>query len=213
MQKEKACLIIHPKAEQHVADILAVLEERWETTPVVTRYAGHGIKIAAHAPQQNYRWVIAYGGDGMLNEVINGAMQAEPACTVGVLPGGTVNQWVHEIGLPAHPVEAAHALIRSTPRQVDIGCVEVHALEFPDEPDCQAESESKPPDRHHFLLVAGLGVDAATIRATSESAKEHFGQFAFLLKWVRILPDLRPFPVQIHWSSGPPMKVKSGKCW
>ena len=116
MPKEKACLIIHPKAEQHVADILAVLEERWETTSLVTAYPGHGIEIAANAPRQNYRWVIAYGGDGTLNEVVNGAMQAEPPCTVGALPGGTVNQWAHEIGLPAHPVDAAHALISSTPR-------------------------------------------------------------------------------------------------
>jgi diacylglycerol kinase family enzyme len=210
MQKEKACLIIHPKAEQHIAAILAVFAERWETTPVVTRYAGHGIEIAAHASRQNYRWVIAYGGDGMLNEVVNGAMQAEHPCIVGVLPGGTVNQWAHEIGLPVHPVEAALALTRSAPRKVDIGCVKVQALGFPDEPDCQSQRESKPTDRHHFLLVAGLGVDAATIRATSESAKEQYGQFAFILDWLRILPDLRPFPVQIHWSTG---QTYEGQSW
>ena len=202
MQKEKAWLIIHPKAEHFVTDILAVLEQRWETTAVVTRYAGHGMEIAARVCEQNAGLVIAYGGDGMLNEIVNGVMRAQMPCLVAPLPGGTVNQWAHEIGLPADPVEAARALITSTSRSIDIGSIELQAYELPDEPVQLIRGERKPTARDHFLLVAGLGLDAATIRSTSEVAKERYGQFAFILDWFRILPELRPFPIQITWSSG-----------
>jgi YegS/Rv2252/BmrU family lipid kinase len=212
MDKEKAYLVIHPKAEQHVADILTIFEERWETTPLVTAYAGHGIEIAANAQEQGYHWVIAYGGDGTLNEVVNGALQAPQPCIIGVLPGGTVNQWAHEIGLPAHPIDAARTLIRSTPRSVDIGFIEVHALEFPDEIHYQHEIESKATARHHFLLIAGLGIDAATIQTTTESSKQQFGQLAFVLDWLQTLPEMHPFPVQVRWSTaqsweGQPLEI------
>ncbi|GAC1371239.1 MAG: hypothetical protein NVS2B12_21890 [Ktedonobacteraceae bacterium] len=209
-EKEKACVIVHPKAEHHMADILAILEQRWETTAVVTQYAGHGIEIAAQAAQQNYQWLFAYGGDGMLSEVINGAMQAPLPCVVAPLPGGTVNQWAHEIGLPAHPVEAAKVLLTSTPRNIDIGSVQVQALSIPDEPGESLQGESTPAAPHYFLLVAGLGMDAATIQSTSELSKERYGQIAFILDWLHILPELRPFPIQVHWSNG---QIHEGQSW
>ncbi len=201
MDKEPALLVIHPKAERHVIDILPILEERWEITHRVTAYAGQGIELAEQAFQQDYRWIISLGGDGTLNEVVNGAMQAQRPCTVGTLPGGTVNQWAHEIGLPAHPIEAARVLIRSTPRNVDISFIEVQALAFADEIYVQPETWGRANARHHFLIIAGIGVDAVTIQSTDESFKQHYGQIAFLLDWLQILPTLRPFPAQISWSN------------
>lgn len=121
MDKEKACLVIHPQAEKFLAGVVPVLEERWDVTQLVTAYAGHGIVVAQEAPRQGYRWIIALGGDGTLNEVVNGVAKSQGCCTVGVLPGGTANQWAHEIGLPAQPVDAARALLNSTARKADIG--------------------------------------------------------------------------------------------
>jgi len=167
----------------------------------VTAYAGHGIEVAANAQEQGYRWVIALGGDGTLNEVVNGALQAQPPCIIGALPGGTVNQWAHEIGLSTHTLDAARALLRCTPHSVDIGFVEVQALEFHDRIYYQHETKRNPTAWHHFLLIAGLGIDAATIQNTTESSKQRFGQLAFLLDWLQILPQTHPFPVQVCWSN------------
>jgi len=201
MEKEKALLVTHPKAKRYVADVLPILHERWETSSQVTAYAGHGIELTTDALQHDYRWIIAFGGDGTLNEVINGAMQTQQQCTIGVLPGGTVNQWVHEIGLPAHPIEAAHVLTTSIPRDVDIGFVGVQALTISDELFSQAEAQGKFNARHHFIIIAGLGVDAVTIESTTEASKQHYGQLAFMLDWLQILPNIRPFPAQIAWSN------------
>ena len=201
MEKEKALLVTHPKAERYVADILPILDERWEISSQVTAYAGHGIELTVDALQKDYRWIIAFGGDGMLNEVVNGAMQTQQQCTVGTLPGGTVNQWGHEIGLPAHPIEAAQVLTTSIPRSVDIGFVGVQALTISDEIFSQTEMEGKLNVRHHFIIIAGLGVDAVTIQSTTESSKQHYGQLAFMLDWLQVLPSIRPFPAQIDWSN------------
>ena len=201
MEKEKALLVIHPKAERYVADVLPLLNERWETNTQVTAYAGHGIELTNHALQQEYRWIIALGGDGTLNEVVNGAMDAQRECIVGVLPGGTVNQWGHEIGLPAYPIEAAHVLTTSVPRSVDIGFIGVQALTISDELFSQTETQGKLNARHHFIIIAGLGVDAVTIQSTTESSKQHYGQLAFMVDWLQILPSIRPFSAQIDWSN------------
>jgi diacylglycerol kinase family enzyme len=200
MDKEKAYLVIHPKAERYVADVVDVLEERWDVTQLVTEYAGHGMIVAQKAPQQGYRWVIALGGDGTLNEVVNGVAKAQGACTVGVLPGGTANQWAHEIDLPGHPVDAAHALLNCTTRRADVGYVEVQELGFP-QATVQQEAGSSPAVRDHFFLAAGLGVDAAVIRMTADSFRQHYGQLAFFLTWLEAFPRIHRMPLHVQWSS------------
>jgi diacylglycerol kinase family enzyme len=201
MGKEKACLVIHPKAERYVSGVVSVLEARWDVTQLVTAYAGHGMVVAQNAPQQGYRWVIALGGDGTLNEIVNGVAKAWGNCTVGVLPGGTANQWAHEIGLPAHPVDAAHALLSCTTRKADIGHVAVQELGFPLATLEQQGAVSSSTARDHFLLTAGLGLDAAVIRRTADSFRQRYGQLAFYLTWLETFPRIHHIPVRIQWSS------------
>ncbi len=137
----------------------------------------------------------------MLNEVINGAMQAQRQGVVGTLPGGTVNQWGREIGLPARPIEAAHALVSSVPRPIDIGFISVQALTIADELFSQNETQGILHARHHFIIIAGLGVDAVTIHGTTEASKQHYGQLAFIIDWIQTLPQMRTFAAHIDWSN------------
>lgn len=201
MEKEKAYLVIHPKAERYIAGVVDVLEERWDVTQLVTEYTGHGMVAAQKAPEQGYRWVIVLGGDGTLNEVVNGVAKAQGCCTVGVLPGGTANQWAHEIDLPDHPVDAARALLNCTTRRVDVGYVEVQELSFP-EATVQQEPVSSPTVRDHFFLAAGLGVDATIIQVTADYFRQHYGQLAFYLTWLKTFPRIPRVPAHIGWSSG-----------
>ncbi len=202
MSKEKAFLITHPKAQHHIENIVPILEERWQVKNQVTAYAGHGIELAADALRQGYSWIISFGGDGMLNEIINGATMVQQPCTIGTLPGGTVNQWAHEIGLSANPIEAARVLTESSePRLVDIGFIGVQALTIADETHAQSEAEGIVNARQHFIIVAGLGIDATTIHSTTETSKQHYGQLAFIVDWLQLLPTLRPFSAQILWSN------------
>src|SRR5436305_5823583 len=137
MKCKRACLVINPRAGQNIArltDVIAVLAAAgWKTDIAIKEYGGHTMELATKAAEVGYDLVIAYGGDGTLNNVVNGVMNAKGQHSiVGVIPGGTANVWASEVGIPVDPVKASLTLVNSEARKVDIGHVEVESLTFPD---------------------------------------------------------------------------------
>lgn len=207
MSKRKTHLIINPREGQNVAkltNILAVLAAGGcETTIAFKEYAAHTQELARQAAEEGDELVIAYGGDGTLNQVVNGVMNADSQAMVGVIPGGTANLWATEIGVPTDDaVKAALALLDSQARPVDVGHVTLEKLTFPDQsPDEQKKqrkkSESQSP-RTHFLLMAGLGLDAAVMQGVSKPLKHKIKQLAVGLSAARELPAYRPFQLEIR---------------
>ena len=87
------------------------------------------MELGTQAAQRGYNLVISYGGDGTLNQVVNGVMNDKKhKCIVGTIPGGTVNQWAEEVNVPSDPVKAALTLVSSDVRKVDIAQVEITSL-------------------------------------------------------------------------------------
>ncbi len=212
MKCKKACLVINPRAGQNLAkitDVLAVLSAAgWSTDIALKEYGGQTMDLATRAAEDGYDLVVAYGGDGTLNQVVNGVMNAKGQHSiVGVIPGGTANVWAGEIGIPGDPVKAALALYNSEARKVDVGHVEVEGLTFPGAAqDDQQHSGSKPNKkkvkasgaRHHFLLMAGLGIDAAIMEHVSKPLKYRVGPLAVGVSAAKEVPEQHPFPVEIH---------------
>jgi YegS/Rv2252/BmrU family lipid kinase len=206
MRCKRAYLVINPRAGQDMTkltDVIAVFSAAgWKTDNALVEYGGHATKLAAKAAAQGYDLIIAHGGDGTLNEVVNGVMQTKGhSSVVGILPGGTANQWAHEIGMPLDPVQAALTLVNSDAREVDIGYIEVQALTFPGTTNHQEQGKkvqtANPNVRDHFLLTAGLGIDAAVISHTSKSLKQRIGRLAFDVAAAKVLPTQHAFPVEI----------------
>jgi YegS/Rv2252/BmrU family lipid kinase len=218
MRTRRACLVINPKDGQNLAKlnaILAVLAAAgWETDIALKQYGGHTMELATTAAKKGYDVVIAYGGDGTLNQVVNGAMNGKShKSLVGIIPGGTSNVWATEVGFPGDPVKAALTLASSEDRKVDVGRVDVKSLTFlPTTPgnDEQIASEGtsaagaqvkkvKPTAkaRHNFLLMAGLGVDAAVMIGVNKSLKERIGVAAVGLVVAEKLPEQHTFPLEL----------------
>jgi diacylglycerol kinase family enzyme len=112
--------VVTPAATRAVARVLAggfSLEVSETTSP-----AG-GIAAARHAADEGAQLVVAFGGDGLVNEVVNGLAGTDAA--LGIVPGGTMNVFARSLGLPREPVEAARFLVsRATSgpaRHVDLG--------------------------------------------------------------------------------------------
>src|SRR5437763_11086465 len=129
MKNKRAYLVINPHAGQNVTrltDLVAVLSAGgWRTEIAIKEYGGHSMELATRAAKANCDLVIGYGGDGTLSQVLNGMMNAKGRRSIlGVIPGGTVNVWAAEIGVPGDPVKAALALCNSEIRTIDIGHVE-----------------------------------------------------------------------------------------
>jgi YegS/Rv2252/BmrU family lipid kinase len=205
MHCKKAALVINPRTGQNLAnlsDVLAVLAAAgWKTDIAIKEYGGHSMELARQAAEDKSDLIIAYGGDGTVNQVINGVMNArKQRGIVGVIPGGTANLWAGDIGTPSDPVLAALSLVNSEPRKVDIGLVSVQEITFPDGKRKAVKSSKKliSKARHHFLLMAGLGLDAAVMSGVSKSLKYRVGPLAIGVSAARELPAQSPFPIEIR---------------
>src|SRR5260370_26307265 len=166
MPTKRACLIINPREGQNLAKLNAILAvfaaAGWKTDMASKEDGGHSMQLATRAAKKGYDVVIAYGGDGTLNQVVNGAMNGKSeGSMVGILPGGTANVWATEVGFPSDPVKAALTLVSSEVRRVDIGRVEVKSLSFL--PSTQRHEGQSP--------GAGTPDEGAQVRKVKPSAK------------------------------------------
>ena len=213
MKKREARLIINPREGQNIAKlfyILAVMNAAgYETRIALKEYGGHAQELARQAAEEGDDLVIAYGGDGTLNHVVNGVLNAKGKSIVGVIPGGTANLWATEIGLPTDdPVKAVLALLDSEVRRVDVGRGTVAGVTLPVPPgEDEARERSGGDDaparkraitRSYFLLMAGLGLDAVVMQGVSKPLKHKIKQLAVGLSAVKELPAYRPFPLEIR---------------
>jgi YegS/Rv2252/BmrU family lipid kinase len=205
MKRTTACLVVHPRSGKNlarVADVVSVFTRAgWTTDVVVKESKGQTMELAARAAEAGYDFVIAYGGDGTLNHVVNGvlAFAGQRPAAVGVIPGGTANVWAAEVGIPSDPVRAAQMLVESDVRNVDVGHVGVESLTLGGGSSAFDRDAARAPGaRRHFLLMAGLGVDAALMGRTSAPLKHRLGVAAVVLTAVKQLPVLRTYPVVIR---------------
>lgn len=149
------------------------------TTLRPTSAPGAARDLARAAVREGAQLVLACGGDGTINEVINGLLPGE--ATLGILPGGTANVFARELGIPLNPVRAARQLIRWTPRRIALGRAEWM-------------NRTGAAERRYFLSLAGAGFDAYVIHRVSHRFARAFGIFAYASEAVRQV--LRyPFPV------------------
>src|SRR5690349_750231 len=123
MRRKKTCLVIDLRDGENISkvpEMVAVLAAAgWKIDLVLKEFGGESLQLAEQAAKKGYELVIAYGGDGTLNQVVNGVINVGGKSTVGVLPGGTANEWATEIEEPLDPVHAALALINSDAHAVD----------------------------------------------------------------------------------------------
>jgi diacylglycerol kinase (ATP) len=136
----------------------------WDVSTQETLSSGDATRLAREAAAQGLDVVFAMGGDGTLNEVLNGTLDSKTA--IGVLPLGTANVWALEMGLPLDDmVRAAQLQAAAAPRAIDVGI-----------------AKGKGFGPRAFLLSCGIGLDAAVIRQVENDRdnKRRFGKLFFL---------------------------------
>lgn len=116
---------------------------------VHTRQPGHAEHIAREAVHTGRRRLLAVGGDGSVNEVVQGVMTAglddTREVTLAVAPTGTGNDWARSLGIGRDPRQIAQALVAGRTLLHDVGAIDFPATGAP---------------RHWFINVAGAGYDA-----------------------------------------------------
>ena len=141
-----------------------------ESELAATDGPGSAPRLARQAVRDRRQMVIVCGGDGTLNEVVNGL--AGSAVPLALLPAGTANVFAKELGLPWNIERAASLIGGSRFRRISLGHVKA------------AEGEK---DGRYFLSLAGAGPDGAIVRAVDPSLKERTGTVAFWIEGFRQL--------------------------
>jgi YegS/Rv2252/BmrU family lipid kinase len=149
---------------QQVEQAAGILRSRGvETAVEPTTAPGSAGQQARQAISQGFETIIACGGDGTANEVLQGV--AGTGASLGILPLGTGNAMAWDLGLPRYPIEAAHCLLRAQPRPVPLGEVE--------------HSSNGDHAKRYFLAVTGVGADAELLYKLAFGFKTRFGMFAY----------------------------------
>jgi len=188
-----ATLIYNPVAgrkptrrEKQVREAADVLRSSGlEVTLAATTGPGMAADLARHAVQEGAELVLACGGDGTVNEVINGLIPG--TATLGIFPGGTANIIGKELRLPHHPVRAARALPRWKPRRIALGRATWN------------DAATGEPRSRLFISVAGVGFDAYVVHSLSWSLKMGWGVIGYGLEavWQALRYSFPPFSFEM----------------
>jgi diacylglycerol kinase (ATP) len=125
--------------------------------------------------------VFVCGGDGTINEVLNGLTPS--SVPLAILPGGTANIVARELRLPLHPVRAARQFERWTPRRIALGRARWEATK----PGVLTGEAAQENTCRHYISVAGVGYDAEIVYRLSPWLKTKFGVGGYVAEAFRQL--------------------------
>jgi len=131
---------------------------------VLTEGIGHATELAQLALEEGHETIVVVGGDGTLNEVVNGLFfegRIPPNVSIGVIPGGTGADFVRTLGISHDYEEACRCLLEGETRPIDIG-----------EIVCVREGKEV---RRYFINVAGLGFDGEVAERVNRYAWKWLG--------------------------------------
>lgn len=179
----RACIIFNPVAKGQKAERFrrALDHIATECKLKLTTAAGDARRLAATAVREGFDTIVAAGGDGTLNEVLNGIGDAPdgfPTTRLGVIPLGTVNVFARELGLPLRP-EPAWQVIRAG-REL--------AIDLP-----RIESGHEAERRYtYFAQLAGAGLDSRAIQLVDWPTKKKIGPLAYVVAGLKAMRESHP---------------------
>lgn len=157
-------------------------------------------RLATEAAEGGAAAVIAAGGDGTVNEVVNGLMASPRArrgeCPLGILALGTGSDLARGLGLPQEPAAALAAIARGAPRPLDVGRIR-----------CAGLGEGAPAVVRHFVNEADFGIGAEVTRRVNSRTRRG-GRATYLWTTVRALLAWRDPEVELRLDGGPPERVR-----
>lgn len=170
----------------HHEETVAYLKERgWQVELWLTDGPGAAERLARRSVEQHISVVIAAGGDGTINEVIQGLAGSE--CALGVLPTGTVNVWAREMSIPLDRARAREVLVRGQTRRIDLGKV----------------------NGRYFLLMAGIGIDGEVTQAVEGKPLKRLGVLGYVLAALWFGPGYLGFPLTLSVDNGDPVRTRA----
>ncbi|WP_299095046.1 diacylglycerol kinase [uncultured Metabacillus sp.] len=181
---KKARIIYNPTSgrelfKKYLPEVLQKFEQAgYETSCHATTCEGDAIQAARSAGERGFDLIVAAGGDGTINEVVNGIAELEVRPQIAVIPVGTTNDFARAIGIPLNNViQAVEMILEGEPQKIDIGRV----------------------NKQYFINIAGGGRLTELTYEVPSKLKTMVGQLAYYLKGMEMLPSIRPTEVEIEY--------------
>jgi diacylglycerol kinase family enzyme len=178
--KKRMLLIVNPYATT-VSDrlknlVVYALQGRYEVETVATEAQNHATEIGREVRDHGYDIVVAFGGDGTLNEIANGLAGTD--VPVSVLPGGSTNVVCRTLGIPNDVVDATEHLLALVdewaPRKIDLGAA--HG--------------------RHFVFSCGVGIDATVVKRVDAHPRLKSRAGPYYYTWAAISAFYRQYMVK-----------------
>ncbi len=162
---------------------------------ILDRFTAAGYQVTVHPTQERgdaierakeachmgfYDLLVCSGGDGTLNEVIQGCMASETPLPIGYIPFGSTNDFARGIGIPMNPEEAVDCIIHGETIPFDIGGF----------------------NNKFFTYVAAFGAFTEISYQTSQQFKNLLGHVAYILNGISQLPKIRSYRMRIEYDGG-----------
>lgn len=191
MNKRRVVLISNPNAgrggerrEREVARFCQQLKESGVEVEVLTTTAPNdAAHMAARAVAEGAREVIVSGGDGTINEALQGLVGKD--VRLGIWPRGTANVLARELKIPLNLKGAAQVIARGRVSNVHVGCATVEDTG----------------EQRYFFLMAGVGLDASVVRHVRPKLKRRVGEAAFWYAGLGHLAHWEPVSFKV-WIDG-----------
>ncbi len=187
---EKSMVIVNPVSANgrtgrnwpHIAEELKNAGLKFDAR--LTSMPGEAVQLTREALQEGYLTIVAVGGDGTLNEVLNGFFESDDARPVnsearlGLIPSGTGRDFIKTINYSRDIRHACRTLARNQTRTIDIGQV------------WYVDGEGRQASRY-FINVAGMGMDGETVDRVNRTTKVFGGKVSFLWGTIATLVQYR----------------------
>ncbi|HFI0644984.1 TPA: diacylglycerol kinase family lipid kinase [Streptococcus suis] len=195
-ERKRARLIYNPTSGQeimkkNVAEVLDILEGfGYETSAFQTTPEKDSAKNEARrAALVGFDLVIAAGGDGTINEVVNGIAPLEKRPKLAIIPTGTTNDYARALKVPrGNPVEAAKMIGKNQTILMDIGLAK--------------NQKNGIHQEHYFINIAAAGTLTELTYSVPSQLKTMFGYLAYVVKGAELLPQVQFTPVRVRHDGG-----------
>lgn len=179
---QKLLFIFNPHAgkgqiKNHLVDIVDMMVKAGFDVTIYTTQAQADATRKVVEEGAGYDRIVCSGGDGTLDEVMTGLMQAKLHIPIGYIPAGSTNDFANSLGIPKEMLKAAERAVGQNRFPCDIG-------------DFNSDT---------FVYIAAFGLFTEVSYKTSQQLKNIFGHVAYIMEGVKQLRDIPSFRMQVEY--------------
>lgn len=182
MERPKILFVFNPrsgkaKIKNKLCDIIDIfVKAGYEVTVYPTQEEGDAIR-AVRDKREDYALLVCSGGDGTLDEVVNGMIKCGKQIPIGYIPAGSTNDFARSLGIPKDMKRAAEMIVNGKDYACDIGAI----------------------NEECFVYIAAFGIFTDVSYETSQNVKNVLGHMAYILEGMKRISSIKSYKMRVKY--------------